>query len=107
MTAALRQIGALRHRVVIERGETGPDCAVTWVPLATVWAAIEPTSAVEAERGGGLAGVVSHRVEIRWRADVDSRVRLRLGSRVFRVRAAHDLDERRNRLVIHAEEEGR
>lgn len=106
MTAP-RPIGALRHRVALERAAPAADGTLVWTAFATVFAAIDPTSASEAEIGGGTGGRVSHRLEIRFRADVDAGVRARLGTRIFRILAAHDLDETRRRLVIRAEEEPR
>lgn len=99
--------GALRHRLVVERAALAADESTTWAADAVAFAAIEPVSAREVESGGGLAGQVTHRIEIRWRDDLSSRDRLRLGQRIFRIRATRDLDERRARLVIDAEEETR
>jgi len=106
MTRPVRP-GALRHRLVVERAALGPDESSTWTADAVVFAAIEPVSGREVESGGGLAGRVTHRIEIRWRDDLTSRDRLRLGQRIFRILATRDLDERRIRLVVDAEEENR
>ena len=106
MTAP-RPIAALRHRLRLDRSSLAADGSTVWITIATVFAAIEPLGAAEAEAGGGLTGRVSHRIETRWRADVTSRDRLVAGTRIFRIVAVHDLDERRRRLVIHAEEEAR
>lgn len=106
MTAP-RPIGALRHRLTLERSSLAADGTLQWAVVGIVFAALEPVGASEAEAGEALAGRVSHRLEIRWRDDVTSRDRLRLGARVFRIVATHDLDERRARLVIRAEEENR
>lgn len=106
MTRPVRP-GALRHRLVVECAVLAADESTTWTAGATVFAAITPVSGREVESGGGLAGQVTHRIEIRWRDDLTSRDRLRLGQRIFRVLATRDLDERRARLVIDAEEESR
>ena len=106
MTAPL-PIAALRHRLALERSSQDADGETVWTAIDTVFAAIAPASAGEAEIGGGLAGTVTHRIEMRFRADVSSRDRLRDGVRIFRIVAARDLDERRNRLIVLAEEEGR
>ena len=100
-------IGALRHRLTLEHG--GQDAAgeTVWTPVDIVFAALAPTTPRERDSGGGAAGTVTHRIELRWRADVSSRDRLRLGERIFRILTAHDLDETRRRLVVLAEEEGR
>lgn len=106
MTAP-RPVGELRHRLILERAAIGPDDATTWTPVDTVFAAIEPIGAGEAEAGEAVHGRVRHRIEMRRRDDLTSRDRLRLDDRIFRVVAVHDLDERRRRLVVLAEEEGR
>ena len=106
MTAPV-PVGELRHRTTLERAAQDTAGETVWTPVDTVFAAIAPVSAGETESGGGLAGTVSHRIEMRWRSDVTSRDRLRLGDRVFRIVATRDLDERRRRLVVLAEEENR
>lgn len=100
-------IGELRHRLVLERSSTDATEAIVWTAVDTVFAAIAPRSATEAAGGEVLAGLVGHRIELRWRDDLTSRDRLRLGERIFRIVATHDLDETRRRLVVHAVEEGR
>lgn len=107
MSPAPSPIGTLRHRVMLERSGLAADGSTLWTPIAPLFAALRPTGAGETDSGGGLAGRVTHTVEIRWRDDVTSRDRLTLGGRVFRVLAVRDLDETRRRLLIHAEEEGR
>lgn len=106
MTAPL-PVARLRHRLTLERAALDADGATMWTAAATLFAALTPLAAGEAEAGGGRAGIVRHRIEMRFRDDVTSRDRLRLGDRLFRIVATHDLDERRRRLVVLAEEEGR
>ena len=106
MTAPL-PIGALRHRLALERSSLDANAETVWTAIDTVFAAISPISAREVETGGAMAGTVTHRIEMRFRADVSSRDRLRDGARIFRIVVARDLDERRNRLIVLAEEEGR
>jgi len=101
--------GWIAHRVVIERPVTSPDGAggasVAFAPLATVWAAIEPLSASEDGGSGRLATRITHRVTIRWRADVTGAMRLVHRGRVLRIASLRDADESRRFLVIDAEEE--
>lgn len=102
-----RPIGALRHRLTLERATLGPDGSTVWTGDGWVYAALQPVSGGETDAGGGMTGRLTHRIEIRFRDDVTSRDRLRLGSRLFRVVAVRDPDERRARLQIDAEEENR
>lgn len=104
-------IGRLRRRVAIERPSGTPDGAGGtrdgWTAVAGAWAAIEPLGAGETVVAGRLDGVASHRIAIRFRADVAGGDRIVAGARVFRVLAAYDADERRRHLVCVCEEEGR
>ncbi|NLH81864.1 MAG: phage head closure protein [Phyllobacteriaceae bacterium] len=100
-------IGALRHRLVLERAALADDGSTVWTAVDTLFAAISPVSGGEAELGGGVGGRLTHRLETRFRADLSSRDRLTLGDRVFRILAVRDPDERRARLLIDAEEENR
>lgn len=102
-----RPIGALRRRLTLERSSLAADGATVWEAVATVYAAIAAVSANETEAGGGETGRVTHRLELRFRDDLTSRDRLTTGSRVFRILAVRDLDERRARLLVDAEEENR
>ncbi len=105
--ATTTPIGALRHRLTLERASLAADGSTVWTAVDAVQAAIRPVSGGEGEVGGGLGGRVTHRVEMRFRGDLTSRDRLTLAARVFRVLAARDPDERRVRLVVDVEEENR
>lgn len=100
-------LGALRHRLTLERASLDDLGETVWTPVDTVFAALDPVAAGATPAGGGVAGNVTHRIEMRWRDDVSARDRLRAGARIFRILVARDLDERRRRLVVLAEEEGR
>lgn len=102
-------IGALRHRIVIEAqvrlGDGGGGAAVTWIPVAEVWAEIAPGAGAETLVGEGLAGRVSHVIVIRHRGDIEPAMRFRLGPRVFEILAAFDIEERRRMLRCLCREE--
>ena len=100
-------IGELRHRLTLEWSSQDDAGETVWTTADTVFAAITPVAAGETLAGDAPTGTVSHRIEMRWRGDVTSGDRLRLGARLFRILATRDLDERRRRLVVLAEEEGR
>jgi SPP1 family predicted phage head-tail adaptor len=101
--------GWLRHRVTIEIAEAAPDAAggetVSWSPFATVWARIEPTGEREEVVADHLAGVVTHRVTIRWRDDIVGGMRIAYRGRLFRVLTVHDPEETQRYLVARAAEE--
>ncbi len=98
-------IGRLSTRLVLERESRAADDSVVWLPAATLYGALAPVSADEAERGAGLGGRARWRIEIRRRTDLSGRDRLRAGARVFRILTVRDADPRRGRLEVLAEEE--
>ena len=75
---------------VVRRFEAGPQ----------LWGAIETLTG----RRLRVAGQATHQVTLRWREGVDERMRLALGPRRFRIRAADDPDGRRRDLVCLVEE---
>lgn len=105
--SAPRPIGALRHRLTVERASVAADGSTVWTADGVLFAALTPVSAGETDAGGGSTGRLTHRVETRFRADLTSRDRLVLGDRIFRILASRDPDERRARLVLDVEEERR
>ena len=104
-------IGGLRQRLVVEApnpsddghgGQTDP-----WqspLVVATVWGRVEPLRGVERQEAGRLEARHSHRIRIRHRDDVGTGQRIRLGSRLFNIRAVTDLDVRGQWLILHCEE---
>lgn len=74
--------GPLRHRVRIERLTAGVqdpvtgEVAQTWVTVAEVWAAIAPLSAREFIQSDAKQAMVTARVTLRYRDDLDASVRL-------------------------------
>jgi SPP1 family predicted phage head-tail adaptor len=100
-------IGGLSRRVLLETPSVGADGRTAWGPLATVWGRVEPIAGTELDADGRLTGAVALRVTIRFRADVTSRERVRLGSRVLAIESARDEDETRRFLVLDCREEGR
>jgi SPP1 family predicted phage head-tail adaptor len=104
-----RRIGALRHRLVIEQPldiDDGAGGATrSYAALATVFAAIETLDAQPALMDNRPGARRSLRILVRWRADLDCAHRLRLGPRLFFIRAIADADDRRRRLALLCEEE--
>jgi SPP1 family predicted phage head-tail adaptor len=103
-------IGALRRRVTLQAPVEAPDLAGGvargWMPVATLWAAIEPLASAPVLLGDAPTSRTTHRVVLRWRAGVAAGMRLAEGARLFSIRSALDPDERRRRLVLLVEEEG-
>lgn len=100
--------GDLRHRIVIERGETASDGAggstIEWQTVAEVWAAIWSRSVEENFTHDHVAGTATHDVWIRHRPDVRPDMRIRYGSRIFDILGAIDVEDRGTWLKCPVEE---
>jgi SPP1 family predicted phage head-tail adaptor len=101
-------IAHLRHKMTIEQPVDSDDGAggVTrsFSTLDTVWAAIEQLGADRDIDENRAAALLTHRITLRWRADLDTSKRLKLGARIFTVHAVADADERRRRITLLAQE---
>ena len=89
--------GKFRQRVTLQQAVRTPDggggAAVTWSPVADLWASIEPMSADERFDSDRLQGRVTHQIWLRYRAGVTPAMRFLSGARVFDIRSAVDADE--------------
>lgn len=90
--------GDRRHRVTLQaatkaRNASGEEIK-TYTDIATVWAAIFPVSAKEYMSAGQLQAAVTHRVNIRFRADVKPDWRIKFGNRYFEIKAITNREER-------------
>lgn len=67
-------IGALRHRLTIQRNTTAADGkggqTSTWGTLATVWGSVEPMRGNERQMAGAMTSEVAFRVRTRLRSDL-------------------------------------
>lgn len=100
--------GELRDRVglLAQTNVNDPQWGPTpqWVEVATVWAGVTPVAASEKFAAQGVQSVVSHRVTMRWRADLTSKHRLTYRGRTLDIVGVHDPDGRRRELLIEATE---
>ncbi|KUO65533.1 MAG: head-tail adaptor protein [Alphaproteobacteria bacterium BRH_c36] len=102
------RIGDLRQRIVIEQpvrvGDGGGGALESWTEVGEVWARLRPLGGTERSEADAIAGSVSHEAVMRYRGDLGPELRLRLGTRVFDIRAVFDIDERRRFLRCLIEE---
>lgn len=102
------RIGDLRQRVRLETATSTPDGggggAESWLLVAELWAAVRPLAGQERVEADAIAGRVTHEVFIRHRTGVTAAMRFVLGSRIFDIRAALDVDERQRWLRCLVEE---
>ena len=107
-TREAARIGALRHRVLIEEPVRTPDAGggaeITWTPVASVWAEIQPKSGREVFESDQLGGRITHDVRIRHRAGITPKMRITHKGRLFDIRHVASPDERREWLVCACEE---
>lgn len=103
--------GAFRHEVILEEASLTPDGAgghhASWSEVATFFARIEPLAATSRFGGDQTLETVTHRVTIRFRADIASGMRLKHGSRILEILTVHDPDEIGRYLVCRTKETGR
>lgn len=102
--------GQMTARLELEAPQELPDgqggAAVSFVPVASTWARIEPLSQPSDEQAGADVFTLTHRVWLRFREDVAGGMRLRKGARVFSIKAWCDPDETGRYLTCLCEEEG-
>lgn len=104
-------IGKKRHRITFQEEVRVPDGAggfsSDWQDIAAdpvMWADIEPVKSEKTMLFSQLGQMVTHRIRIRHREDISSRLRVIKGSRIFRIRTVIDAQERGRWLEILAEE---
>lgn len=92
-------IGTLRDRVQLQRKDMVSEAegghAITFVPLATVWARVTSLSGGEAERADARTARISHTVVVRHRTDVSAGDRIIYRGISLEVISANDLNGRR------------
>jgi SPP1 family predicted phage head-tail adaptor len=101
-------IGAMRHRLIIESPVDGADSAGeptrVYTASGEAWGLIEPLRGVTAFEGDRPESVVTHRVHMRWRADIIAGVRLRSSDRLMQVRSVLNPDVSGVELICLCEE---
>ncbi len=103
------RIGDLRHRLLLEEPLRAPDGAGGAIEshalVAELWGHVRPVSGAERLTADRIAGRITHEIWLRHRVGVAPAMRLRLGARVFDIRAVLDIEERRRWLKCLVEEQ--
>ena len=104
------EVGAYRHLITIEEAtETNPagEPVLTWGTYATAWASVVPMSGRELFRADAAQRYadVTHRMRMQYIAWVTPKMRVSWDSRVFRIRAVIDEEERTRKLVLYCTED--
>ena len=96
---------ALRHRVTIEKpvrtDDEGGAATIAWEQVATVWAEIKGLEGREIQRADTPVTRATHRIVMRYRADVDATMRLVASERYHEITGALDEQGRRQWLVCY------
>ncbi len=94
--------GRLRHRVELHSATTTRDGygqpKETFAKYADVWASIEPVTMSEKIKSEQLKGERTHKITIRYNANVDRTDRIIFGSRTFEIVEILNPQER-NRIM--------
>ena len=77
---------------------------LSWVDAATIWAAIWPISASETVQASAPSMVISHRIRIRYRANIRASWRIKFSDRYFNIVSIIDPNETHKMLDIMAKE---
>lgn len=95
--------GSLRHKITLQTPPTGTgtrgERTGSWSDVATVRAQIEQLSGDEIEQAHQLVANATHRVTIRYTANITPEHRVKFGSRYLYVGAVNDI-ENLNRLIV-------
>lgn len=98
----------MRHRIVLQEPvevvDAGGGRSTSWSDKETVWASVKPLSGNERIHAMALRNPVTHRMTIRYRADVTADWRVSYDGRLFNIKAVIDPDERKRFQVLHVEE---
>jgi SPP1 family predicted phage head-tail adaptor len=98
----------LDKRVTLQAKTRVPDGASgfteTWTDIATVFAAIWPTSANEMTQANSTTMVISHRIRIRYRSVLRPAWRVKFGARYFSIVGITSPNESREWIDILSKE---
>ena len=96
------RIGELKDRVKLQRKvasrNTFGEEVVSWVDVATLWAAVKPLSGREIMSQGRAEALVTYRVMLRRRPDLTPEMRVLWGGRTLAIQSATH-DERATTLL--------
>lgn len=100
--------GSLNRRLTleapVETGDGAGGVTRTYEAAATLWAQVAPLSAREEIDAVRQGATLTHRIAIRYSADITTRHRFRDGARIYRILSLRDRDGSKRFLDISAEE---
>ena len=104
--------GKMRHRVTFQSfsgvvdsfGDPLQGDDSQWADVTTLWAAIDPVSGKEFYAAQQSQSEVSHKVRCRFRSGLTTAMRIKYGSRLFKILSVIDWEERHESLLIMCKE---
>ena len=100
--------GELRQQIQIQANTPTNDAynqrQDSWSTLVTRWAKIESATGSGYIQSDEVRNLATHRITIRYYADVTPRCRVLFGSRIFNIVAVLNTDERKIETIILATE---
>lgn len=102
--------GKLRHRLTIQEptdtvGDTYGDATITWSDYATVWGSVTPLRGQEQYQADQVQAGVTHRVTMRYRVGITSKMRISHNGRVLSIMSVIDREDRNIELELMCMEE--
>ena len=98
----------MRDRITIQSLTETQDAqgakSEAWATFQTVWAAVRPLRGRELMDAKQEQARVTHEIRARWLAGVTPKMRIALGTRVFRIESAINENERDRTLIMMCEE---
>ena len=103
--------GELTQRISFQRDDSSTvddygQVSRSWNTYYTTWASVRPLSGREQEQGMARQASISHRVRIRFKADILHGDRISMGSRTLEIVSIRNIDEGSWELEIDAIERG-
>jgi SPP1 family predicted phage head-tail adaptor len=99
---------SLRHSVIVQTRTQASDgqggYTDTWADTVTLWCSIEPLKGYERYQAGQMQTPVTHKLMMRYNANVTTDSRLKFGDRTLYVVEVIDQEERNRWLVVKAVE---
>ena len=99
--------GQLRHRITIQSyttTNTHGEITKTWSTFKTVWARIEPITGREWLESGIVEAEVTHRVTIRYLANVKPQMRIYYDSKYYDIMYIENTEMRDRQMILMCKE---
>ena len=102
------KIGDMRHRITFQREIKTPDghkgFTMAWQDMIECWASVVPLTGREFFYSHQIKAEITHRVKIRYREDVTTKMRIKYEDRILEIESILDKKERHEELEIFCRE---